>query len=97
MSLRDRTRLVLLGLTIADEIINEVRQHSGLTAMEITLNIFGRRHPYKQRVNGVCRRLVEAGHLERRRKGGPDNPFTYYLPGKGDPRRFDSQYRVETP
>ena len=87
MSLRERTRLVLLGLTTADEVINEVRQHSGLTAMEITLNIFGRRHPYKQSVNGVCRRLVEAGHLERRGKGGPGDPFTYYLPSArtGDP------------
>ena len=63
----------------ADDIMNEVRQNSGLTAMEITVKVFGRRHPYKQRVNQVCRRLVDAGYLERRGKGGPGNPFTYHL------------------
>ncbi len=78
MSLRERTRPVLLEMTIADEIINELRQHSGLTALEIAVNIFGRRHPYQQRVNHACR--FDGGRLERRGKGGPGDPFIYYLP-----------------
>jgi len=67
-------------MTIADKIITALRQHSGLSAVEIAVNIFGRRHPYTQRINHACRRLVDAGRLERRGKGGPGDPFTYYLP-----------------
>jgi hypothetical protein len=66
-------------MAIADDIMNEVRKRSGLTAMEIAVNIFGRRQYYKP-VYQECRRLVEAGRLERRGKGGPVDPFTYYLP-----------------
>ena len=67
-------------MTIAVDIMNELRRNPGLTVMAITLNIFGRRNPYMQRVNLACRRLVEAGRLERRGKGGQGDPFTYYLP-----------------
>jgi hypothetical protein len=62
-------RLVLLEMTIADKIMNVLRQHAGLTAIDIAVNVFGRRHPYKQRVNHACRRLVDEGRLERRGKG----------------------------
>jgi len=48
--------------------------------MEITLNIFGRRHPYAQIVRYHCRRLVDAGRIKRRGKGRQHKPFTYYLP-----------------
>ena len=72
-------------MSMVDDIVNEVRQNPGLTAMEITLNIFGRRHPYMQRVNQSCRRLVDAGRLERRGKGKPGNPFTYYIACKDIP------------
>jgi hypothetical protein len=68
------------AITLADDIVNEVRKRPGQTALEITVNIFGRRHPHKQRVNEQCLRLVEAGRLERRGKGGSVDPFTYYLP-----------------
>ena len=67
-------------MTLADDIINELRQNPGLTVAEITLNIFGRRYPYKQKVSKECRRLVKGGRLERRGNGGQGDPFTYYLP-----------------
>ena len=67
-------------MTIADDIMSELRQNPGLTALAITVNIFGRRHPYNRKVNDECRRLVEAGRLERRGNGRQGDPFTYYLP-----------------
>ena len=66
-------------MALVDDIINVVRKEPGLTAMEIAVNIFGRRHPYTQWVNIRCRDLVDADRLERRGKGGPGDPFTYYL------------------
>ena len=73
-------------MTLADEIMNELSQNPGLTVAEITLNIFGRRNPYKQKVSKECRRLVDAGHLERRGNGRQGDPFTYYLPRYSRPR-----------
>jgi len=67
-------------MTLAYDIINKLRQKDGLNAMEITVAIFGRRYPYYKKVNQECRRLVDAGDLERRGKGVQDDPFTYYLP-----------------
>ena len=66
-------------MTLGDDIINELRQKSGLTAMELTVRMFGRRQ-YHRKVYQECRRLVKAGRLERRGKGGFRDPFTYYLP-----------------
>ena len=66
-------------MALVDDIINVVCKEPGLTAMEIAVNIFGRRHPYTQRVNHRCRDLVDADRLERRGKGGPRDPFTYHL------------------
>ena len=68
------------AMTIADDIMTELRQNPGLTAMAITVKIFGRRHPCNRKVNDECRRLVEAGRLERRGNGRQGDPFTYYLP-----------------
>ena len=72
-------------MTLADDIINELRQNPGLTVAEITLNIFGRRYPYKQKVSKECRRLVKGGRLERRGNGGQDDPFTYFLSKNSPP------------
>ena len=66
-------------MTLADDIMNELRQKPGLTAMEIAVNIFGSRQYYRK-VYQECRRLVHAGRLVRRGKGRQDDPFTYYLP-----------------
>jgi hypothetical protein len=65
-------------MTLADDIISELHKRSGLTAMEIAVNIFGRRQYYRK-VYQECRRLVDAGNLERRGKGVQVDPFTYYL------------------
>jgi hypothetical protein len=67
-------------MAIADDIMSELRKTPGLTAMEITLHIFGCRHPYAQTVRYHCRRLVDAGCIKRRGKGLQRKPFTYYLP-----------------
>jgi hypothetical protein len=67
-------------MKLADDIINELHKRSGLTAMEIAVNIFGRRSRYNA-VHRACRGLVDAGRLVRRGKGRQADPFTYYLPG----------------
>jgi hypothetical protein len=94
MSLRERPRLLLLEMPIADKIMNLLRRRPGLTAIEIAVNIFGRRHPYKQRVNHACRRLIDEGRLERRGKGGPGDPLTYYLSRakRGDPHPAEEDW-----
>jgi hypothetical protein len=66
-------------MTLADDIMNELRKRPGLTAMEIAVNIFGRRQYYRK-VYQECQRLVYAGRLVRRGKGRQDDPFTYCLP-----------------
>ena len=66
-------------MAIADDIINELRKRPGLTATEIAVNLFGLRYPYYEHVYRECRRLIKAGHLERRGKGGRLDPFTYHL------------------
>jgi hypothetical protein len=67
-------------MALADDIINELRKTPGLTAVEIAMNLFGRRYPYVQAVRNHCRQLVDAGRLKRRGEGLQSNPFTYYLP-----------------
>ena len=70
-------------MAITDDIISAVRESPGLTAMEITLNIFGRRYPHANVVRLQCRLLVEAGRLKRRGKGLQGKEFTYYLARAG--------------
>lgn len=67
-------------MTVADDILAEVRRRSGLTEAEIAALIFRRKNAYQQRVNSTCRRLVAEGKLERQGKGGWGNEFTYHLP-----------------
>jgi hypothetical protein len=66
-------------VSIADEILDEVRRKPGLTEYEIAVLIFGRRNGYQQRVNADCRKLVKQGWLIRDGKGGPTDPFKYRL------------------
>jgi hypothetical protein len=68
-------------MTVADDILDKVHRQSGLTAAEIAVRVYGRRS-HLQKVTQNCRRLVEAGRLERHGKGGPGDPFTYHPPSK---------------
>ena len=71
-------------MTTVDDILDQVHRKAGLTATEIAVRVYGRRS-YQQRVNQNCRRLVEAGRLERHGKGGVGDPFTYHPPFKKGP------------
>jgi len=71
-------------MALADDIISELRKKPGLTVAEITLHLFGRRYPYANAVRLQCTRLVDAGRLERRGRGGTRHPITYYLPRATD-------------
>jgi hypothetical protein len=68
------------AMTVADDILSEVRRKAGLTEAELAALIFGRSKAYQQRVNSTCRRLVDEGQLVRRGKGGMADPFTYHFP-----------------
>jgi hypothetical protein len=74
-------------MTVADDIMHEVRRKSGRTEDELAALIFGRDNAYQQRVNSTCRKLVADGKLVRRGNGGYSDPFTYHLPSLGIPRR----------
>ena len=68
-------------MTVANDILDQVHREAGLTATEIAVRVYGRRS-YQQKVGQNCRRLVEAGRLERHGKGGHGDPFTYHPPSK---------------
>jgi hypothetical protein len=68
-------------MTVADDIIHEVRRKAGRTEDELAALIFGRDNAYQQRVNSTCRRLVAEGKILRKGKGGQNEPFTYHLLG----------------
>lgn len=67
-------------MTIADDILDEVRRKAGRTEIELAALIFGRDKAYQQRVNSTCRRLVSERKIVRKGKGGASDPFTYHLP-----------------
>jgi hypothetical protein len=67
-------------MTVADDIMQEVRRKAGRTEGELAALIFGRGEAYQQRVNSTCRRLVSERKLVRKGKGGQSDPFTYHLP-----------------
>ena len=67
-------------MTVADDIIYEVRRRAGHTEEELAALIFGRDNAYQQRVNSTCRRLVAEGKIVRKGNGGASDPFTYHLP-----------------
>jgi hypothetical protein len=62
---------------MTDDILEVIRSSQGLTASQIARRLFGI-DGYAERVNGVCRVLAQFGHVERRGRGGPGDPFTYY-------------------
>ena len=67
-------------MTVADDIMEEVRRKAGLTEAELAALIFGRSKAYQQRVNSTCRRLIREGQIVRKGNGGQADPFTYHLP-----------------
>ena len=67
-------------MTVADDILAEVKRKPGLTESELAVNIFGRKNAYQQRVNQACRMLVSEHKLVRQGKGGASDPFTYREP-----------------
>jgi hypothetical protein len=67
-------------MTIAEDILAEVRRKPGLTESDLAAIIFGRKNAYQQRVNQDCRMLVAQGKLVREGKGGVADPFTYRFP-----------------
>jgi hypothetical protein len=67
-------------MTVADDILDEVKRKSGLTEADIAALLFGRRAGYQQRVNSTCRRLLAEGRIQRQGKGGAADPFTYRIP-----------------
>jgi hypothetical protein len=60
-----------IEMTVADDILDEVRRKSGLTELELSVLLFGR----QQRVNSSCRRLVAERRLVRDGKGGAAAPL----------------------
>lgn len=67
-------------MTVADDIMHEVRRKAGRTEEELAALIFGRDNGYQQRVNSTCRRLIEERKIVRQGKGGQSDPYTYHLP-----------------
>jgi hypothetical protein len=67
-------------MTVADDIMHEVRRRAGRTESELAALIFGRDNAYQQRVNSTCRRLIDERKIVRKGKGGASDPFTYHLP-----------------
>lgn len=67
-------------MTVADDIMDEVRRKGGHTEEDLAALIFGRNSAYQQRVNSTCRRLVSEGKVIRKGEGGRNDPFKYYLP-----------------
>ena len=62
---------------LLDEVESIIREKPGLTATQIARELFGR-NGYAERVNHSCLALAQVGRIERRGRGGPGDPFTYY-------------------
>jgi len=62
---------------LIDRIEQAIWRSPGLTATQIANTLFGV-DGYHQRVATACQRLWELGRTERRGKGGPGDPFTYF-------------------
>jgi hypothetical protein len=62
-------------MTLADRILELVKQRTHPTEIEIAELLFD--HPYQQRVNSTCRRLLAKGLVRREGGGGPADPYRY--------------------
>jgi hypothetical protein len=64
-------------MTVSERIEDLVGRRPGLTEAEIARELFA--DPYQQRVNSTCRRLIRERRLRREGRGGPSDPYRYYL------------------
>jgi hypothetical protein len=62
-------------MALADDIEALVKRRPGLTEAEIADELFA--HPYQQRVNPTCRRLISEARLRRTGRGGSADPYRY--------------------
>jgi hypothetical protein len=62
---------------LLDDVERIIKEKPGLTATQMARLLFGS-NGYAERINGACRILERSGRIERRGRGGPGNPFTYY-------------------
>ncbi len=68
-------------MKLADDIAVLIRRMPGLTESQLAKIQYGH-DGYRQKVNAACRELACAGRVERRGRGRPSDPFTYY-PNEG--------------
>lgn len=61
---------------IAARIVELVRHRPGMTELEIAKAIYGP-SALQPQVNQYCRKLIQAGEIERRGSGGASDPFIY--------------------
>jgi hypothetical protein len=62
---------------LLDDVERTICANPGLTATQIARVLFGA-DGYAEQVNHSCLGLVRVGRIERRGRGGPGDPFTYY-------------------
>lgn len=66
---------------IKDKLAELIRARPGLTATELSEELFGSKEGYQQRVNQDCNLLLDDGVVERRGEGGRSDPFRYFATG----------------
>ena len=65
-------------MNLAEVLIFLIEHGPGRTEAQLAEAVFGSKG-YQQRVNQDCRLLVDRGEIERRGRGGPSDPYKYYL------------------
>jgi hypothetical protein len=75
---------------LLDDVERVIRENPGLTATQIAKVLYGP-HSYGERVRTACLMLSMAGQIERRGRGGPAEPFTYYPLSGGNPGQAEER------
>jgi len=68
-----------------DRLEKLIRDRPGLTATQLAEELYGI-DGYHERVGGACRTLARVDKVERRGRGGPGDPYTYFPVDPGDER-----------
>ena len=63
--------------TIREVLLFLIENGPGRTERQLAEAIFGCK-AYQQRVNSDCQVLLSRGLVERRREGGPSDPYVYF-------------------